>query len=196
MADLERGQLLLLRLSGLPEQLRKLVRISSQAIKAVEPQAKVILSGLFGKPTARGARGMPAPISSRSSPGSGDQDHFDGVALHPYAVDSEVLEELVEGVHEVTKKTMSTSASTSPRWAGDHRTLQPGAFDQGSQGQVASCGQPTAICLKISDVWISSRSTGSPGRRCRNQCNFCSSVGLFQAAGASTRSRHGELSSP
>ena len=52
LADLERGQLLLLRLPGLAERYAKLVTISSQAIKPVDPGAKVILAGLFGEPTA------------------------------------------------------------------------------------------------------------------------------------------------
>ena len=43
-----------------PGRYAKLVEISSRAIKEVDPRAKMILAGLFGKPTARGARGMPA----------------------------------------------------------------------------------------------------------------------------------------
>ena len=40
-----------------PSRYAKLVKISSQAIKAVDPSAKVILSGLFAKPTAPAPEG-------------------------------------------------------------------------------------------------------------------------------------------
>ena len=43
-----------------PQRYARLLRISSPAIKRIDPGAKVILTGLFGRPTAGGARGMPA----------------------------------------------------------------------------------------------------------------------------------------
>ena len=86
-----------------PQRYAKLVQISSLAIKRVDPGAKVILSGLFGEPKQRGPKGMDADkfldIFYRTP---GIKSRFDGVSLHPYAVDAETLEELVEAMHEVT----------------------------------------------------------------------------------------------
>ena len=59
---------------SLPARYAKLVEISNKAIKEVDPQAKTILAGLFGKPSARGARGMPAAgFLERPLPGAGTQ---------------------------------------------------------------------------------------------------------------------------
>ena len=58
----------------------------------------MILSGLFGDPTAGGRRGMAAvDFLERLYRTPGIKSRFDGVALHPYAVDAETLEEMVEG---------------------------------------------------------------------------------------------------
>jgi hypothetical protein len=75
-----------------PARYAKLLRISSPAIKGVDPSAKLILTGLFGKPNARGARGMPAAdFLDAVYRVPGIEKHFDGIALHPYAEDAKTL---------------------------------------------------------------------------------------------------------
>ena len=43
-----------------PFEYAKLLKLSAPVIKRTEPGAKVILTGLFGRPTAGAKRGMPA----------------------------------------------------------------------------------------------------------------------------------------
>src|SRR5260221_535246 len=131
-----------------PQRYAKLLQISSPAIKGVDPGAKVILTGLFGNPTAQGARGMPAAkfleILYRTP---GIKSSFDGIALHPYAVDSETLEELVEALHEVTVENHDRVPLyiTEMGW-GSQNDFNQVAFEQGIQGQVkelrAALGAP------------------------------------------------------
>ena len=144
----------------------------------------MILSGLFGEPTAGGARGMPAAkfleVLYRTP---GIKSRFDGIALHPYAVDAETLEELVEELHEVTVENHDRVPLyiTEMGW-GSQNDFKQVAFEQGIQGQVeAAAAPPTATCSKTATASTSSRSTGSPGRTCPDSCNFCDSVGLFRA---------------
>jgi polysaccharide biosynthesis protein PslG len=87
-----------------PRRYARLLRIASPAIKAVDPGATVLLSGLFGRPTAGGARGMDATKFLEALYRSGMKSRFDAVALHPYAVDAETLLEIVEELHRVTVK--------------------------------------------------------------------------------------------
>ena len=121
-----------------PQRYAKLLQISSPAIKAVDPGAKVILTGLFGEPTAHGAKGMPAAkfleVLYRTP---GIKSRFDGIALHPYAVDAETLEELVEGLHEVTVENHDRVPLyiTEMGW-GSQNDFQQVAFEQGIRGQV------------------------------------------------------------
>jgi hypothetical protein len=164
-----------------PSRYAKLVKISSQAIKAADPQAKVILSGLFGKPTATGARGMPAATFLKALyrvPGL--KADFDGVSLHPYAVDTETLEELVEGVHEVIAENHDNAGLyiTEMGW-GSQSDFNQVAFEQGVQGQVKELRGAYGYLLEnqrrlnLQQVyWFSWKDT--PGA-----CNFCDSVGFF-----------------
>lgn len=164
-----------------PQRYAKLVRISSPAIKRVDPSAKVILSGLFGEPTASGPRGMDATKFLEALYRSGLKSQFDGVALHPYAADAETLEELVEGLHEVTVENRDRVPFyiTEMGW-GSQNNFRQVAFEQGIRGQVTQLEDSYRYLLQnrgrldLKQVyWFSWKDLGG-------SCNFCDSVGLFR----------------
>jgi Beta-galactosidase len=161
----------------------KLVTISSQAIKSVDPRAKVILAGLFAEPTARGRKGMPATTYlDRLYAIPGFRNRFDGIDLHPYAVDSEDLERMIEEFTEVARENRDRPALylTELGW-GSQNNFQQVAFEQGIRGQVkqlkGSYGyliqNARRLNLKAA-YWFSWKDL--PG-----SCTFCDSVGLFRA---------------
>jgi hypothetical protein len=165
-----------------PARYAKLVTISSKAIKGTKSSAKVILSGLFGRPTASGKRGMPAATFLRQfyrTPGI--KSRFDGVSLHPYAVDTETLEELVEEFHEVTVENHDRPGLyiTEMGW-GSQNDFNRVAFEQGVQGQVRELrgaygyllGNRRRLNLK-QVYWFSWKDLP-------DSCNFCDSVGFFR----------------
>ncbi len=166
-----------------PQRYARLLKISSPAIKRVDPGAKVILTGLFGAPTAGASRGMPAAefleILYRTP---GIKSDFDGVALHPYAVDTETLEELVEELHEVTVANHDRVPLyiTEMGW-GSQNDFHIVAFEQGIRGQVEELKGAYGYLLEnwrrldLKQVyWFSWKDV--PGA-----CSFCDSVGLFHA---------------
>ena len=166
-----------------PQRYAKLVQISSPAIKRVDPGAKVILSGLFGEPTARGPKGMSAAKFLETvyrTPGI--KSRFDGIALHPYAVDAETLEEMAEDMHEVTIESRDRGVPfyvTEMGW-GSENNFQEVAFEQGIRGQVkqlkASYGYllENQRRLNLKQVfWFSWKDLA-------DTCTFCDSVGLFR----------------
>lgn len=164
-----------------PSRYAKLVTIASKAIKSVQPSAKVLLSGLFGHPTARGLRGMPAAtFLKRLYAIPGFRNRFDGVSLHPYAVDSETLEELVEEFHEVLVENHAHPAMyiTEMGW-GSQNDPNKVAFEQGQAGQIKQMRGAYAFLLanahrlNLKQVyWFSWKDNDE-------QCDFCDSVGLF-----------------
>jgi hypothetical protein len=169
-----------------PQRYAKLLQVSSPAIKRVDPGAKVILTGLFGKPTAQGARGMPAAkfleILYRTP---GLKSRFDGIALHPYAVDAETLEEIVEELHEVTVAAHDRVPLyiTEMGW-GSQNNFKQVAFEQGIQGQAEQLRGAYDYLLENRNrldlkgvYWFSWKDV--PG-----SCNFCDSVGFFRAGKA------------
>lgn len=164
-----------------PQRYARLLKISSPVIKRVDPSAKVILTGLFGKPNPKGARGMPAAQFLESIYRmKGMKGYFDGVALHPYAVDAETLEELVEEFHEVTVKNHDRVPLyiTEMGW-GSQNDFNKVAFEQGVKGQVkqlrAAYGYLLTNRRKLglkAVYWFSWKDIAE-------SCSFCDSVGFF-----------------
>jgi hypothetical protein len=165
-----------------PARYAKLVTISSQAIKSVRPGAQVVLSGLFGEPTAHGNKGMPAAkFLSQFYKAPGIKSRFDAVSLHPYAVDAETLEELVEEFHQVSVENHDRPAFyiTEMGW-GSQNNFQHDAFEQGVQGQVRQLRDSYEFLLanqrrlNLKQVyWFSWKDV-------KGLCDFCDSVGLFR----------------
>ncbi|HWW67129.1 MAG TPA: beta-galactosidase [Solirubrobacterales bacterium] len=164
-----------------PARYAKLVTLSSQAIKGVSPSAKVILAGLFGKPAAKGARGMPAAtFLGRLYRTPGIKNSFDGVDLHPYAVDTETLEELVEALHEVTVENHDQVPLyiTEMGW-GSQSDFNQVAFEQGPQGQVKELRGAYAYLLENQRRLNLQQVYWFSWKDIPNSCNFCDSVGFF-----------------
>ncbi|HSR94478.1 MAG TPA: beta-galactosidase [Solirubrobacterales bacterium] len=165
-----------------PSRYAKLVTISSKAIKHADPSAKVILAGLFGEPTATGKRGMPAATFLQhlyEVPGL--KNRFDGVALHPYAVDAETLEELVEAFHQVSVENEDRPSLyiTETGW-GSQNDFEHDAFEQGTRGQLREMRNAYRYLtenqrrLNLKQVdWFSWKDLSGT-------CDFCDSVGLFR----------------
>jgi hypothetical protein len=164
-----------------PARYAKLVTISSKAIKAVDPGAKVVLAGLFGEPDQRGKWGMPAAtFLERLYRTPGIENRFDGVALHPYAVDAETLEELVERFHQVSVDEGDRVGLyvTEMGW-GSQNNFRQVAFEQGIRGQVRQLRGAYQYLienqrrLNLRQVdWFSWKDISGT-------CTYCDSVGFF-----------------
>jgi hypothetical protein len=166
-----------------PQRYARLVKISSPAIKAADPGANVILSGLFGEPTAKGASGMPAAkfleIFYRTA---GIKSRFDGIALHPYAVDAETLEELVEALHDVTLANHDRVPLyiTEMGW-GSQNNFAHDAFEQGAKGQVKQLRGSYSYLISNRNRLDLKQVYWFSWKDLKNSCDFCDSVGLFRA---------------
>jgi len=172
-------------LPATPTRYAKLLKLSSQAIKSVRPGAKIVLSGLFGEPKARLPKGMDATkFLEALYRVRGLKHYFDGIALHPYAVDAETLEEFVEAFHEISRENRDRPGLyiTEVGW-GSQNNFQQVAFEQGIRGQVKQLKDSYTYLLEnrrrlnLKQVyWYSWKDTTEYGA-----CNFCDSVGLLRA---------------
>lgn len=167
-----------------PGRYARLLKLTQPAIKAADPRAKVILSGLFGNPDEEGKRGMDAADfldALYRSPGI--KSRFDAIALHPYAFHVEDLEELTEGIRAVVLENHDPSAAlyiTEMGW-GSQNDPNVVAFEQGLQGQARELrgayryliGNRRRLNLKAA-YWFSWKDVSGA-------CNFCDSVGFFRA---------------
>jgi hypothetical protein len=110
----------------------------------------------------------------------GIKSRFDGIDLHPYAVDAETLEEYVEEFHEVSVENHDRPGFyiTEMGW-GSQNDFQHDAFEQGVQGQVKQLRDSYEFLLanqrrlNLKQVyWFSWKDL-------KGLCDFCDSVGLF-----------------
>jgi hypothetical protein len=169
-----------------PSRYARLLVASSKAIKAADPGAKVILSGLFAKPTAAYPKGMPAAeFLEQVYRYPGIARRFDGIALHPYAIDTGILEEYVEEFHDVALENHDRVPLyiTEMGW-GSQPDFHQVAFEQGPQGQARQLRGAYDYLLEnrarldVKQVyWFSWKDI-------QGDCNFCDSVGLFHEGAA------------
>ena len=166
-----------------PARYAQLVTISSKAIKSVNPGARVLLGGLFARPKAKGKRGMAATnYLEQVYRYPGIKSRFDGIDLHPYAIDSEELEAMVEEFHQIPVENHDRPGLyiSEIGW-GSQPDFHKVAFEQGPQGQAQQLRKSYEYLidnqrrLSLRAVfWFSWRDL--PG-----SCDFCDSVGLFPA---------------
>jgi hypothetical protein len=164
----------------------RLLKPTYGAIKAADPTAKVILSGLFGAPDQGGKRGMDADeFLAALYRVPGIKSYFDGVALHPYAFHVEDLEELTEAMREVILENHDPGAGlyiTEMGW-GSQNDPNVVAFEQGIQGQARELRKAYGYLIANrhglnlkGTYWYSWKDNPE-----YVACSFCDSVGLFRA---------------
>jgi hypothetical protein len=166
-----------------PSRYARLLKLTSPAIKSVDPRAQIVLSGLFGEPDEGGKRGMSAAaFLDELYKVPGIERQFDAVALHPYAFHVEDLEAMIERMRAVVVANHDPRAGlyvTEMGW-GSQNDPNVVAFEQGIHGQARELrgayryllGNRHRLNLKAA-YWFTWKDS-------RFYCNFCDSVGLFR----------------
>ena len=166
-----------------PERYAELLKISSGPIRESDPDAQVVLSGLFGSPRQGPPQGMPAvDFLDRLYAVKGIKQHFDAAALHPYSADAGDLAGLTQAFRGVI---VSNGDFFTPLWItemgwGSGRDT---AFEKGLEGQADQLDRAYTYLitnrrrLGLERVyWFSWKDDPPPAA-----CDFCDSVGLFRA---------------
>jgi len=169
-----------------PSRYAQLLRLTYTTIKAADPTAKVMLSGLFGNPDEGGKKAMDATkFLAKLYAVRGIKNYFDAVALHPYAFHVDDLEALTEEVREIMVENQDAATGlylTEMGW-GSQNDPNVVAFEQGIQGQARELRKAyrflianrNALNLK-GTYWYSWKDNPE-----YTACSFCDSVGLFRA---------------
>ncbi len=168
-----------------PNRYARLLKLSSRAVKAADPRADVILSGLFGEPDERGKRGMPAStFLDRLYAVPGIKRHFDGIALHPYAFHVEDLISMTEAARAVALANRDPGARlyiTEMGW-GSQNNPNVVAFEQGIRGQARELRGAYHYLLANRGRLNLEAAFWFTWKDARFYCNFCDSVGFFHEA--------------
>jgi polysaccharide biosynthesis protein PslG len=181
-----------------PAEYGKLVRISSAAIRSVDPGAKIILGGLFARPREAEYKVKPPQAYFatdfltqvyRRTPGI--KSKFDGIALHPYTVSYQRLSPDIEEVREVLKANHDAGKGlwiTELGWSSGRRE-RGDSFAKGPKGQVMQLQGAFSVLSDnqakwhLKGVYWFSLEDGPKGA-----CNFCDGSGLFATGFVAKRS--------
>jgi hypothetical protein len=179
-----------------PAEYGKLVKLSSTAIKSVDPTAEVILAGLFAKPA--GARYLKGKkVINAGSPNyfgsyfleqmyktnAGIKSSFQGVALHPYVARYRQLPAEIEELRGVMTRSGDAAKSlwvTELGWSSEPPQGPSNVFAVGQSGQARELKgaftllKADAAKFRLKHVyWFSVDDAAET-------CNFCNGSGLFK----------------
>jgi polysaccharide biosynthesis protein PslG len=169
----------------------KLVQISDAAISEVDPNAKILLAGLFGTPQGdSGSRNVMWKFLGRLYKVNGFKKHFHAIALHPYSPNLEGIEFQLRKAFQKVKKYRDNNVGvwiSEIGWGSDPPTPDKPLI-KGPEGQKRLLEKSFSFLLKHRRewnieglVWYSWQDpTGTP----QTGCAFCSSSGLFEEDGS------------
>ncbi|HTT93522.1 MAG TPA: glycosyl hydrolase [Solirubrobacterales bacterium] len=180
-----------------PTEYGKLVKISSAAIKSVDPSAQVVLAGLFSKPAGARRLRENGSVANKTSPNwfasyflermyktnPGIKSRFQGVALHPYVARYRQLPAEIEEVRRVLTRAGDGSKPlwiTELGWSSEPPQGPSNVFAVGASGQARELKGAFTLLkqdqakYRIQHVyWFSVDDAPET-------CNFCNGSGLFK----------------
>jgi hypothetical protein len=165
----------------------KLVKISHDAIDEVDPDAEIVLAGVFPEPEG-GKRFRLEPYLSDLYRVRGMPKHFDAAALHPYARTIKGLKKQIKNVRQVMRRSGVAKKElwiTEVGWGSDPPVANRPLI-KGEQGQKRLLEQSFKLLAAHRGGWnlagVLWYSWRDPGYGYAN-CPFCSSSGLLKENG-------------
>jgi hypothetical protein len=165
----------------------KLVKLSHSAITGVDPQARIVLAGLFGTPQGSLANAMWKYLG-RLYKQEGIKKAFDAVALHPYSPNLAGIEFQVEKALQKIKKNRDTGTEimiTEIGWGSDPPSADKPLI-KGPDGQAEQLEKSFKLLRSHRNKWniggVVWYAWQDPGFLLEG-CSFCSSAGLFEEDG-------------
>jgi hypothetical protein len=170
----------------------KLVKLSSNTIKAIDPGAKVILGGIVARPKdaeythkrPRWAYFGTEFLEQMYERTPGIKQKYDGVAIHPYTTRYQLLQPEMEEVRETLKAVHDPGKGlwiTELGWASGrpNKLNFYNSYEVGPQGQARELKGAFNVFRKYQAKWRVKQIywfsvDDSPG-----SCNFCDASGLF-----------------
>ncbi|HEX3174056.1 MAG TPA: hypothetical protein VHQ43_07545 [Solirubrobacterales bacterium] len=165
-----------------PRVFAQLLRVSGRTIHGIDPRARVILGGLFGRPLQVPPNVASGDFLSRLYRARRVKPYFDGVALHPYVADARAMIPQIRNLRRVMREHHDTATPlyvTELGWGSDSFQTR---WERGPQGQARELDLALSLLSshrlswRIGGVWWFSWADAPDG------CQFCDSAGLLTEA--------------
>jgi hypothetical protein len=168
-------------------QYARLVAISDRAIKAIDPDAYIVLAGMGASPNPAHGVGIPATTFLQKLYANGAASHFDAAAVHPYAPTVGRTERILTAVRETMDDEGDEGSGIMVTELGWGSEKLPS--DNLAVGRRAQANRLRDSFSKLSAdrdrwdlrgvLWFTWRDTPNP-----SFCGWCDSAGLFEEDGA------------
>ena len=157
----------------------KLLKISSTALKAADPKAKVVAGGLYGHPEPTGGALSASDFLAQLYQVKGIKSAFDVVGLHPYAWDVDAMRSQILEVRSVMRR---EGDGRTPLWLDEFGWGSGNrySFDKGMEGQKDELVGAYEMLMANQRAWRIGRTywfswEDDPPPT----CYYCSTSGLF-----------------
>ncbi len=163
-----------------PTRYARLLEVSHDAIRSVDPNAQIVLAGMPGYGDVNAWKFLDGLYAV-----DGVKDYFDAAALHPYAPDIKHLQLEIQRVRDVMAK---NGDQATPLWITEigWGSAPPDRFgiNQGLQGQSTMLTKSFGLILSHQKEWNVGRlfwfDWRDPSKTGVVKCSFCASAGLLR----------------
>ena len=162
-----------------PAEYAKLIRISGAALHGTDPESKVLVGGLFGKPLQIPPNVASGDFLQRVYKAGNVKPYFDGVALHPYVAQAKAMGPELNNFRRIMRQNGDAATPIYITELGWGSASGPTRYQRGSQGQANQLSEAfemlsrNRIRWKVEGVWWFTW-TDEGGT-----CIFCGSAGLL-----------------
>jgi hypothetical protein len=161
-----------------------LLRGAAPAIRSVDPDARILLGGLYGTPRIEPALDA-TTFLSRLYGHNGIKGLFDGVALHPYAFNPSLMSAGITALRAVMRRHGDGQGDlviTEFGWGSQTRDAGGDAFENGPAIQAEYLKRAWAVLLANRRRWHLQAAywfTWKDIPAATTRCGFCDSAGLL-----------------
>ncbi len=162
-----------------PVAFAKLIRISGRVLHAADPEAEVVLGGLFGRPLQIPPNVASGNFLQRLYRSGHVRPYFDAVALHPYVADAQAMAAQLRNLRRIMRAHRDAYKPIYVTELGWGSQAGPTRWQRGLYGQAAQLSKAFAILSanrvrwRIGGAWWYSWADAKGG------CSFCTTAGLL-----------------
>jgi hypothetical protein len=162
-----------------PVEYAKLIRISGEALHGTDPESKVLIGGLFGRPLQIPPNVASGDYLQRVYRAGNVRQYFDGVALHPYVAEAKAMRAQLDNLRRIMNQHGDGKKPLYITELGWGSASGPTRWQRGLQGQANQLStafemlSENRVRWKVEGVWWFTW-TDEGGT-----CIFCGSAGLL-----------------
>jgi polysaccharide biosynthesis protein PslG len=162
-----------------PVAFARLIRISGRVLHRVDPGAKVIVGGFFGRPLQIPPNVASGDFLSRLYRVRDVKRHFDGIALHPYVARARAMGAQIENLRRIMRNHGDARTPIYVTELGWGSRSGPTRWERGLYGQARQLSQAFALLSANRLRWRIGGAWWFTWTDEGGSCGFCRSAGLL-----------------